>query len=267
MSHPQIAAILTTLKSALKASNMNYRELAERLEMSESGVKKMLNSGDVSLGRLLEICEVLHVPFGEVVTASGRGEPHVVDCRGDAFLLENVSYYFFLARLVELGYDRDAVQEATGLGDASTERYLRKLSQLGYFPLVRGDRSVVDPTFVRAAFRHVGVSVKVGPELGRLVRRDMAHRLLESAETLACEGSERLDAATLNRVTGSFVQRRLALTVDSIDALRRSLLELIETTTDRAALESVTHPEEELIEIGWSWALAPFDGTYPVPEL
>ena len=190
----------------------------------------------------------------------------MVDCRDDMFLRENVEYYFFLARLVELAYDREAVQEATALSDASTEHYLRKLSQLGYFPLLRGARSVVDPSFVRKALRHRGVRVEVGPELGRLVRRDMAHRLLDRAESLSCEGSDDVDPATLEKVTGAFVQRRHSLTVESADALRRSLLELVERTSARAAMEAVTCPKEELVDIGWSWALAPFDGAYPVPE-
>ena len=71
-SHPQTAAILATLKTALKGSKMTYRGLAEQLEMSESGVKKMLNGSDVSLGRLLQICDVLQVPLSEVVASSGR---------------------------------------------------------------------------------------------------------------------------------------------------------------------------------------------------
>lgn len=68
-------------------------------------------------------------------------------------------------------------------------------------------------------------------------------------------------------VTGSFVQRRHRLTVASANALRRSLLELIETTAARAAMEAVTCAADELIEIGWSWTMAPFDGAYQVPEL
>jgi hypothetical protein len=32
-------------------------------------------------------------------------------------------------------------------------------------------------------------------------------------------------------------------------------------------MEAVTCSEDELIEIGWSWTMAPFDGAYQVPEL
>ena len=177
--------------------------------------------------------------------------------------------WYLLARLVELSYDRDAVQEATGLSDASTERYLQKLAHLRYFPVLQfsGQRSAVDPAFVQQALRHTGVRFKVGARLGRVVRRRVAHRLLDTAETLACEGSEAFDAETLQMVTGSFVQRRHRLTVTSANALRRSLLELIETTAARAAMEGVTCAADELIEIGWSWTMAPFDGAYQVPEL
>jgi transcriptional regulator with XRE-family HTH domain len=42
---------LKSLKTLLKSKGVTYTELAEHLGMSESGVKKMLNSKDLSFRR------------------------------------------------------------------------------------------------------------------------------------------------------------------------------------------------------------------------
>ncbi len=61
---------LSSIKSALRAREINYLELAEKLKMTESGVKKMLNAKDISFRRVLQICEVLNVLPGQLFSAS-----------------------------------------------------------------------------------------------------------------------------------------------------------------------------------------------------
>ena len=95
----------------------------------------------------------------------------------------------------------------------------------------------------------------------------MCARMLETANTFACEGSDEYDEATLGKISEAFVQRQLSLTQDSIDALRLSLRELIQTYGARASIERATHPPEKLITIGWSYVLTPFDGRYPISEI
>ena len=57
------------------------------------------------------------------------------------------------------------------------------------------------------------------------------------------------------------------LTVDSIDELRLSQFDLLQTFSNRSRIESATVSETELVHIGWSYMLAPFDDSYPLPEL
>ena len=75
------------------------------------------------------------------------------------------------------------------------------------------------------------------------------------------------DAETLGKISEAFVQRRLSLTEESIDALRLSMRELIKTYSERASIEGATHPPEKLITIGYSYVITPFDGRYPISEI
>ena len=111
------------------------------------------------------------------------------------------------------------------------------------------------------------MAVYVGARLNRRVRREMSLKLLDAADDFACNGSELYDSQTLAKISEAFLQRRFTLTVDSVNALRLSLRELITTYSKRSAIESTIHPKEQLVNIGWSYAIAPFNGSYPLSEL
>jgi len=51
--------IVQELKSQLKTQRLTYRDLAHELELSESAVKQMFASGNMTLTRLDKICEIL----------------------------------------------------------------------------------------------------------------------------------------------------------------------------------------------------------------
>ena len=59
--------IIDVLKHELRAQGINYRELAERLVLSESTVKHMFSSKNFSLKRLDRICEILGVEISYLV--------------------------------------------------------------------------------------------------------------------------------------------------------------------------------------------------------
>ncbi|MBO9666756.1 MAG: helix-turn-helix transcriptional regulator [Bdellovibrio sp.] len=47
------------LRNLLKSRGITYKDIAEKLEMSESGVKKLLTSDDISFNKLNAILEFL----------------------------------------------------------------------------------------------------------------------------------------------------------------------------------------------------------------
>ena len=63
----QSEALIDTLKRILRMHGLTYRKLAEESAMSESTIKRMFSTGNISLKRLEKICELAQVSVAELV--------------------------------------------------------------------------------------------------------------------------------------------------------------------------------------------------------
>lgn len=63
----QITALLKTLKRELKANGVTYADVAQRLELSESSVKRLFSEGRLSLDRLEALCQVVGLEIADLV--------------------------------------------------------------------------------------------------------------------------------------------------------------------------------------------------------
>lgn len=59
--------LVQEIKNQLKRKGITYRELATHLELSESAVKQMFSSGNMTLSRLDRICELLGFDLGDLI--------------------------------------------------------------------------------------------------------------------------------------------------------------------------------------------------------
>lgn len=64
--------LIRNLKSRLRADGMTYRQLAERLKVSEPTIKRDLSRGNFSLRRLDRICEILEIPLEDLLRPPTR---------------------------------------------------------------------------------------------------------------------------------------------------------------------------------------------------
>lgn len=62
----QTAALIETLKQALKSHRLTYAEVARRLKMSEANVKRMFASKRFSLDRLEDICQLMQMELTDL---------------------------------------------------------------------------------------------------------------------------------------------------------------------------------------------------------
>lgn len=69
------ATLITLLKDELKAAHLTYADLAGRLKMSESSVKRMLARADMPLSRIDAICHVLKLDFTELARRVAESQP------------------------------------------------------------------------------------------------------------------------------------------------------------------------------------------------
>lgn len=78
--------IIDTLKKELRAQGINYKTLAEKLELSESTIKHMFSTKNFSLKRLDKICELIGMEMSELV---GKYETQLAASKMDQLSIEN----------------------------------------------------------------------------------------------------------------------------------------------------------------------------------
>lgn len=137
----QYEAACATLKLELKRQKLTYADLAKRLGLSESGVKKILTAGDGSFQRLAEICDSLGLTMRDLIEGHDEGmlELAYSEAQQD-FLLSNPQAFRLYWALV---YERRPLDEAERIALLSPKQsfpHLRRLDQLQLLELLPGGR-------------------------------------------------------------------------------------------------------------------------------
>ncbi len=73
------AALIAALKQEMKSAGVTYAELAQRLGMAESSVKRMLAKGEMPLSRLDAICAALKIDFADLARTVADARPLLVE--------------------------------------------------------------------------------------------------------------------------------------------------------------------------------------------
>ena len=67
--------LVQALKAELKAAGITYAELAPRLGMAESSIKRIFAKGDMPLSRVDEICRILKIDFADLARKVADAQP------------------------------------------------------------------------------------------------------------------------------------------------------------------------------------------------
>lgn len=67
--------ILLALRAEMRAAGLTYRMLADRVDMSESSIKRIFASGDMSLTRLASFCRAAGIPIEDVLRQATEHVP------------------------------------------------------------------------------------------------------------------------------------------------------------------------------------------------
>ena len=133
--------LVATLKRLLKARSLTYRDLAERLDLSESAVKHMFSTANFSLKRLDEVCEVLEIDLGELIGQSEAQEPRIEQLPAE-YEEEIVAdgRFLLIAYCLINHWTLDEILERYDISRADAFRYLRRLDQMKIVEVLPGDR-------------------------------------------------------------------------------------------------------------------------------
>lgn len=73
MSSPEL--VLDVLRAELRAASITYKELANRIGVSESSVKRLFGQKDMALSRLAQICQVTGIALEDVLRRAADARP------------------------------------------------------------------------------------------------------------------------------------------------------------------------------------------------
>ena len=141
MQITQPDAVTESLKAALRKQNITYRELAERIQVSEQTVKRLFREKDCSLSRLLEICRAIDVSVGDLLAvAQKQPEPKARLTQAQETFLANNKASFILLFFLVADYSLQDIESVYGLSQVQIYRMLRALEKQDFLTLYEGNR-------------------------------------------------------------------------------------------------------------------------------
>ena len=169
---------LALLKSQVKSKSIPYQQLADQLDVSVLTIKRQLNGSDLSMAKLLALCDAAGISFVDIWQSVEERKPaHTVFTaeQDSAFCRYPHLFHYFIA-LFQQKKSASELQRTWQLTPASTHVYLRKLEQLALINLsVTGEVTflVNEPLgfgpgsqFVKNDLKNalVEISKRVGPD-------------------------------------------------------------------------------------------------------
>ena len=120
---------------------MTYRDLAARLDLSESAIKHMFSTGNFSLKRLDEVCEALELDFGDLVSLSEAQETRIeqLSPEYEEEIVSDIKLLLITYCLVNY-WSFEEIIERYDISRAEGLKYLRRLDRMNIIELQPGDR-------------------------------------------------------------------------------------------------------------------------------
>lgn len=133
----QYEAATATLKLELKRQKLTYRDLAKRVGLSESGMKKILTAKDGSFQRLAEICDALGLAMRDLMEGHDEGmlDLAYTESQQEFLLAQPQAFRLYWA----LVYERRNLPEAEKIAMVDSKQsfsLLRRLDQLQLLELL-----------------------------------------------------------------------------------------------------------------------------------
>ncbi len=137
----QSLALVDTLKKALKASGLTYRDVANDLGISEASVKRLFSQHHFSLDRLEQICQLMDMEFSDLVKMMEIGRRQLVELTEEQEReLVSDSRFLLVTFLVVNRCKFDEIVSNYQFTPTETIRYLARLDRLKLIDLMPNNR-------------------------------------------------------------------------------------------------------------------------------
>ncbi|MCZ8253313.1 MAG: helix-turn-helix transcriptional regulator [Hylemonella sp.] len=130
------ADLVLALKKELKAAHMTYADLAQKLDMAESSVKRMLAKGDMALSRIDAICRALKLDFAELARRVADAQPLLAELTQAQEKAVVADKKLLLVAICVLSqWTLEQITTAYRLTEAEGVKYLAQLDRIGIIEL------------------------------------------------------------------------------------------------------------------------------------
>jgi DNA-binding Xre family transcriptional regulator len=130
------ADLVTLLKKELKAARMTYADLAGKLGMAESSVKRMLAKGDMPLSRIDAICRALKLDFADLARRVADTQPLLAELTEAQEKAVVADKKLLLAAICVLSqWTLEQITTSYRVSEAECIKYLAQLDRIGIIEL------------------------------------------------------------------------------------------------------------------------------------
>lgn len=130
------ADLVTLLKKELKSARMTYADLAVKLGMAESSVKRMLAKGDMPLSRIDAICRALKLDFADLARRVADTQPLLAELTEAQEKAVVADKKLLLAAICVLSqWTLEQITTSYRLSEAECIKYLAQLDRIGIIEL------------------------------------------------------------------------------------------------------------------------------------
>jgi len=130
------ADLVLALKKELKAAQLTYAQLARRLGMAESSVKRMFARGDMSLSRVDAVCRALKLDFADLARRVADAQPLLTELTHEQERAVVADKKLLLVAICVLSqWTLEQIVASYRLSEAECIKYLAQLDRIGIIEL------------------------------------------------------------------------------------------------------------------------------------
>lgn len=240
--------LFTRLKSALKARNMTYADIADRLSVSEITIKRIFSEQDCKLSRLNEICRAADIDLQELIESTSQhiASPSRLSSKQSQALANNRSLLSIFLLLLNR-YSPGKIRTIYQLPEHTMYRFLRALEELELIRLEEG----------------LDITLLVPPPIDFLAHHSLDREIREINKAFLAWTFEHRDSPE-----HQFESVSRHLSQESADTIQQDIAELAVKIRRLAQRDSLLVPESELLgyKLSCAFGLTPFDRLFTVTE-
>ena len=130
---PHYSLFMQELKKIFKRKKIKYINVAKKLNMSESSVKRLMSGKDSSLSRIESLCEVAEISFLDLVSLCKDTSPSILllTKEQDRYFAKNTACFYFFHLLYEEHSSVKEIKKEYKLTSKTISQFLKKLEELG----------------------------------------------------------------------------------------------------------------------------------------